>query len=413
MKIDTNNQPLRILFMALVLAFVFLIGHVSAILIYGEDSEIATNSRQAINNFLGEDDLQPEDLEVFWEVYRELDENYIDSELPNDRELVEGATEGMVSSLDDRYTNYYTAQEWEEIQNSNSGRFQGIGIKLQQGEEYPIIESPIKGSPAAEAGLLPRDLITAVDGESVRGMSLTAVAEQIRGEKGTVVTLEIFRPESGETLDVEVERSDIDVDSVEVGALEDGGYMISLSRFTESTYGEFTDQWDSAVDQVEANDAEYLVLDLRNNSGGWVDAAKYVLGEFLPEGTEIFSEIDRNDREVVTVTDREGKLVDIPMVVIVNGGSASASEIVAGALQDQDRAQLVGEPTLGKGVEQRIISLSDGGSLHVVFKKWLTPDGKNLSEDEALTPDVEVELDSEDIQNNRDPQLEAAKNVLK
>lgn len=413
-RTNSNKQAVGIVLIGLVLVITFFVGHISALLIYEQEGGGQSLSSELFQR--GGDDFGPEDMSVFWEVYEDLQQNYIDKDLPENRVLVEGAIKGMIRALDSKYTTYYTEEEWEAILQGNSGQFEGVGIKLVMGDEYAIVESPIAGSPAEAAGIQADDRIIAVDEEDLAGISLGEVAQKIRGEKGSTVTLTVFRPGTNETLDFDVVRDSIDVDSVEYESVSEGVHKLTISQFTESSFSEFQQQWLDAVAQIEAEDGgegEKVILDLRNNTGGWVDAARFVLGEFLPNESVILKEVDRDGEEKIVLTNRSGSLQNAQLVVLVNGGSASASEIVAGALQDKGRAKLIGEPTLGKGVEQTVIETSDGGSVHIVFRKWLTPEGRNLSEEEALVPDIEVERSSEDIQNRRDPQLDRALQELR
>lgn len=412
---DNSVKSTKILLAGLLAALVFVIGHVSAAVIYTKENRFPRAINAAVNQIKNDSDksLEPEDMGLFWEVYDQLNANYIGKDLPEDKDLVESATKGLIAGLDDRYTNYYTPDEWRELQSSNSGQFQGVGIKLLGGEVYALVETPIVGSPAQKAGIMAQDTILEVNGEKMENVSVSKVAEKIRGPKGTKVKIKVYRPSSGQTLDFEITRADIDVDSIEAKKLTDGGYQIIVSKFTESSYTEFQTQWLATVDAVYKENPKYIVLDLRNNTGGWVDAAKFILGEFMTKNSLILIEENREGEQEKFYTDREGKFTKTPLVVLVNSGSASATEIVAGALQDSGRAKLVGESTLGKGVEQRVITTSDGGSLHVVFKKWLTPKGRNLSSDNALKPDKEVKLSTKDVQAGKDPQLDAARNVVK
>ncbi len=340
-----------------------------------------------------------------------LQQYYISAELPSTSEFWQGAAKGYLSALNDRYTTYYTAAEWADLQQENSGTFTGVGIKLIRNEGYIQVETPIVGGPAANAGVMANDLIIAVDGETMIGKSIGEVARKIRGEEGSQVVLEVVRPGEAEDFKFTLTRATIDVDSVEYNRLDDGGYQIIISKFTESDLTEFYRQWNDAVRDI-GNNPKYIVLDLRNNTGGWVVAAKHVLEEFLPSQTTIFQEQDRNGNITKTFSQRNGNWQEVPVVVLVNSGSASASEIVAGAMQDLDRAELVGKNTLGKGVEQTIQRTSDGGALFIVFKKWLTPNGRNLDLNNALVPDHFVDMTSQDIVARRDPQLSKALEVI-
>jgi carboxyl-terminal processing protease len=401
------------------LVIVFFVGHLSGIYLYtvtepdglhdSEDGYI-----QQLNDILGQSssDITAEDFNLLLEVYGDLQKYYIDSDLPDKDKFVASAAKGLVNALEDKYTEYYTPEEWQQIQEGNSGKFEGVGIKLTPGEGYVQIESPIKGGPAEAAGIMARDLIIKVDGKEVGGYSVTKVAQLIRGEEGTEVNLKVYRPDTEEQHEFEIERSRIDLKSIDYQVVG-RALHIEVTQFTESDMAEFKSQWNRAVEVAKSRELngksfDGVILDLRNNTGGWVSAARMILEEFLPEGTVILREQDRNGTEVQIKTQRAGELQDVKLVVLVNEGSASASEIVAGALQDLGRAKLVGKSTVGKGVEQIIETTSDGGSIFIVYKKWLTPNGKNLSDENALKPDVEVDLTIDDLKVGRDPQLEEA-----
>lgn len=403
--------PLKFLAVTTFALIFFAVGHVSAIVIYQRDGGFKTNGQKT--ELSGSSSyLSNNSFDLLREIYSKLKDNYLQEKLPSERELIEGSAKGLISALNDRYTNYYTAAEWAEIQSSNAGNFEGIGVKLIPGEEYVSIETALAGSPAANAGLAAQDLILEIDGQSAKGLSSTKVAEKIRGEKGTEVSLKIYRPETEKTIDFKIKRAQITMKSIEYRKLEKNGLQIIVSRFTDTDIAEFQRLWREAVNAAKVQDARFIILDLRNNTGGWVSAAKYLLEDFLPKDTVIFKEMDRNGNTEEFRTERDGELKDTPLAVLVNEGSASASEIVAGALQDIGRAKLIGKPTLGKGVEQTIQNTSDGGVMFIVFKRWLTPKGKNLSEQSALKPDKEVNLTIEDIRNLRDPQLAEAVGML-
>lgn len=359
----------------------------------------------------GGEELALENFELLVGINDLLQEFYFQDEYPEAEALVEGAAKGLVGSFNDPYTTYYTPEDWADLQSENSGQFQGVGIVLVQRDSFAQVETPIAGSPAARAGLLADDLIIAVDGESVADLSIGEIAELIRGEAGTAVELRVFRSSADEELDFTITREEIDLKSIEFSREETGaGARITITKFTESNLSEFRSQWDRAVDQVLSTDSEFVILDLRNNTGGWVAGAQYVLEEFLEEGTVILREVDKDGEEKETSTSRTGRLVDKPMIVLVNGGSASASEIVAGAIQDLGRGELIGTATRGKGVEQTVQETPDGGRLFIVFKQWLTPSGRNLSQSDALQPDIVVEFDADYFAEGGDNQLEAAVN---
>ncbi|MFQ5492575.1 MAG: S41 family peptidase [Candidatus Dojkabacteria bacterium] len=346
-------------------------------------------------------------VNLLWEVWSLLEREYIEKTIVG-QELLYGSVRGLVSGLNDPYTAFLTPTETNDYFSANKGEFEGIGTTLRQDGEFVAVESPIDGAPAQKAGLEPGDLILEVDGEDMQGISVFEVAATIRGEAGTDVTLSIFRPKNSEQFDVTINRAKIDIDNISLEHLEDDLYKVKIFKFTEESVQAFNNQWDDVVSQIEKKNAKALVIDLRNNPGGFVNSVEYVLGDFLKKGTLIFSEEDRNSKKVEHRVDRNGRLTDMPIVVIVNQGSASASEIFAGALQDHKRAEVIGTETVGKGVEQRLITLSDGSTLQLVFQKWLTPSGKNISEDDPIMPDEEVK----EYQEQEDKALEKIKSLL-
>ncbi|KXK26633.1 MAG: Carboxy-terminal processing protease CtpB precursor [candidate division WS6 bacterium OLB20] len=336
------------------------------------------------------DQHQNVDVGLLWEVWDMIDSEYIDKDVDG-QQLLYGAARGLVSGLDDRYTAFLSPEETSQYLSSNKGEFEGIGTTLRQEGEFTVVESPIDGSPAQKAGLQPGDLILEVDGTDVQGKTVYEVAASIRGEAGSDVVLALFRPENSERYEVTITREKIDLDNIMLEDLGDGYYKIKIYKFTEESVEAFNSQWDAIVTELKGKNPKGVVVDVRNNPGGYVSSVEYVLGDFLEQGKLIFSEEDRNGNKVEHTVRRQGRLLDVPVTVITNEGSASASEIFAGALQDHDRATIIGTKTVGKGVEQRLITLSDGSTLQLVFQKWLTPSGKNITAEDPIVPDIEVE----------------------
>lgn len=342
-------------------------------------------------------EFQQVNVNLLWETWSILEKEYINNDLDGQK-LLYGAAKGLVDGLGDPYTSFLTPEETEGYLNSNKGEFEGIGATLKQEEEYVAVESPIENSPAKNAGLIAGDLILTVDGEDAKGKSVYEVAASIRGVAGTNVKLALFRPSSSEKYEVNITRAKIDLDNVTVEKVNEDIMKITISKFTEENIDIFNEQWDSAVAEVQKENPKGVIIDLRNNPGGFVSAVEYVLGEFFPKGTVIFSEQDKTGNKTDYRINRKGEFIDMPMVVLVNSGSASASEIFAGAVQDHDRGLIIGEKTVGKGVEQRLITLSDGSMMNVVFQKWLTPSGLNITKDAPISPDVsESKYDEQDL----------------
>ncbi|MBD3280875.1 PDZ domain-containing protein [Candidatus Dojkabacteria bacterium] len=346
-------------------------------------------------------------VDTLWEVWSELESSYIEENLDG-QAMIDGAIKGLVNSLGNEYNSYLTAEETIDYLESNAGEFEGIGTTLRYTGEYTEIETPIDGYPAQEAGLRPGDKIIEVNGTNMKGKEAFEAAELIKGEAGTTVALKIVRLGEENPLDFEIKREEIDIDSISFGEIEEGLYKIKITQFTEDSLFEFKDQWDEAARDIYENNPDTIIMDLRNNPGGYVDGVLYVLDEFFPRNTLLMSERDREGNTRDLKAKRNGRFEDTDLIVLINEGSASASEIFAGAVQDNDRGEIIGMPTVGKGVEQRVITLKNGGSLHVVFQEWVLPSGRVIDRESPIEPDMEVELDEDDFLNRRDPQLDRA-----
>lgn len=329
-------------------------------------------------------------VDILWETWAQLDKEYINSNLDGQK-LIYGAVKGLISSLDDPYTAFLTPTEGIEYQKSNKGEYEGIGATLKQVDNYVAIESPIDNTPAQKAGLLAGDVILEVDHNSMENKTIFEVVGLIRGQADTQVVLKLFRATTNKDFEVTITRGNIDIDNVSYKQLENNNSEIKVYKFTEADVNAFNTLWDKSIDQVISSKAKGVVVDLRNNPGGYVSAVEYALGEFFPKGTVVFMEESKNGVRVEHKVNRDGRLLNIPLVVLVNEGSASASEIFAGAIQDLNRGKVVGMPTVGKGVEQKLIPLSDGSLLQVVFQRWLTPKGNNISKKEPIQPDFKIE----------------------
>ena len=343
---------------------------------------------------------------LFWEAWGRIEDNFI-GELPTAKEMTYGAIQGSIALLGDPYTFFVEPIDREIERQSLQGTFGGIGANVTRPEEGgPIYLEPIPGNPAEAAGILSGDELLAVDGESVTPeMTVQAVAEMVRGEKGTVVVLTVRHPDETEPVDIEIERGDILIPSVAYRLLRENdqvGY-IQLTRFS----GESANEIETAVLDLQSQGATQLILDLRGNGGGLLDAAVSVADHFLDDGPILYQQSRGQDERVYEATS-ETLAPDIPIMVLVDGGTASSSEILAGALQDRGRAQLVGStPTFGKGSVQLVYDLSDGSSVHVTASRWYTPDHHQLDQ-QGLQPDVLVTVTQEDIDNGRDAVLNQA-----
>lgn len=351
-------------------------------------------------------------VDILWEAWNQLEKNHLDTNLDKQK-LLYGAIKGIIDSLDDDYSQFLTPQETSTYNETSGSKFEGIGAILRFDGEYTIIDTPIDGFPAQKSGLMPGDVIFYVDDKDVRGMPSAEVAELIKGPSGSSVKISIFRPKDQKELAFTIQRESIDIDNVSLEKVEDGIAHLKITKFNESDSQEFIRQWDSIIDDIVGKGVNSVILDLRNNPGGLVQLVKYVSEEFLDKGDLIMIEQERDGTKEQFVSSRDGRLRDKKIVILVNEGSASASEILAGALVDNDRAEVVGMPTVGKGVEQKLVTLSDGSTMHIVFRRWLTPSGRQVTKEDPITPDHEVELTTEDFEANRDPQLEKAYEIIK
>ncbi len=354
------------------------------------------------------------DFALFWETWDRLEKAYVDKGALDQSKMVYGAISGMVASLGDPYTVFLPPTEQKQSKDDLSGSFEGVGIQLGYKDNNLVVVSPLKGTPAEEAGVKSGDFILKIRDEAKKinkettGMSLPEAVTLIRGTKGTPVFLTMLRSGAKEPFEVELVRGTILVNSVEV-KFDKGIAHLQLLRFGERTYQE----WDEAVGEIkkqsEKGEVKGVVFDLRNNPGGFLQGAVFVAGEFLSNGVVVKQEGSNKDNVETYSVDRKGRLLEIPLIVLVNQGSASASEIVAGVLQERGRAKLVGEKTFGKGTVQEAEELPGGSGLHVTIARWLLPSGKSIDK-EGVKPDFEVKMDEKD--QTKDPQLEKAIELL-
>jgi len=352
------------------------------------------------------------DMSLFWQVWDTLDKNYVEKDKVEDIDKVYGAIKGLVQSYNDPATIFHTPEETEEFNNLNSGKyFEGIGAELGYSDGSIIIVAPIDGSPAKEAGIRPGDLILAVDDYEVKsGDNIYDIVAKIRGESGTKVSLKVLHKGELEPVVLEITRGEITVPSMTlkyVGDSNDVAY-IDIARFTESSLSEWESKWDSVAQDVQRSGVDKVLIDLRGNPGGYFDAAVYAADDFLDTGKIISKQEDGNGNVQTFEAKSGGKLLGKKVVIIVDEGSASASEIFTGALQQNKVATVVGTKTFGKGTAQTVIDLADGSSVHVTILKWLLPDGTWLNEENPITPDVEVENSVEDFVKGFDRQYNEA-----
>lgn len=352
------------------------------------------------------------ELGEFWKVWRLMEEKYANassSEAVSVEERVRGAIQGMVASYGDPYTTYLPPSEAELFEDDISGNFSGVGMEIGIRNNLVTIISPLPETPAEKAGLLTGDVIVRIDDRTTEGMSVEEAVRLIRGEKGTDVTFSIYREGETEFKTITVTRDTITIPTVKTEQIGDT-FIIALYSFNAIA----EDRVNTALREFEMSGADSLVLDLRGNPGGYLQGAVEIAGNFLPSGKVVVREQLATGEEKLFRSRGQLQREFTPenFVVLVNGGSASASEILAGALKDHGVATVIGETTFGKGSVQELVPLDDGASLKVTVARWLTPNGVSISNG-GLSPDIVIELTGEDRENSVDPQKDAAIQFLR
>ena len=352
----------------------------------------------------------PQDLQTlfkpFWESWQIVHDSYVDQPL-DDTSLMRGAITGMMESLGDKHSGYMDPQEYSDANISINGKYEGIGAYVDTTGDYLTIINPMKGFPAEKAGLMPGDEVRAINGEDMTGINPELVRLKVIGPAGSSVHLSVYRSDGDQILEFDIVRENINIPSVTGEITKDNLAYVTITTFGDET----TSDLRRILKELMPQKPKGLILDLRDNGGGYLTTAIEVASEFIGDGVIMYEQYGDDTRETYDAI-KGGQATDIPMIVLVNEFSASASEIVAGAIQDRGRAQLLGVTTYGKGSVQNWIPLSDDqGAIRVTVAKWLTPDGNTIHEI-GLTPDVVVERTSEDYKAGLDPQLDAAIAIL-
>ncbi len=350
------------------------------------------------------------DFKLFWDTWDLLSRSYFDKKAINPNKLFYGALSGMVSAVGDPYTFFLPPEVQKSSREELNGSFEGVGIQIGFNKDRRLVViAPLDGTPAKKTGIKAQDIIVKIDDADTTNMTLPEAVHLIRGPKGTQINLTIFREGETDTRVFTLTRESIIVKSVELNFKETQESkkvaIIKLSRFGERT----EDEWNSAVSQLINNNPDGVVLDMRNNPGGFLEGAVFIASEFLEGGDVVLQENSEGEKAPFKVN-RSGKLTKISLVVLINKGSASASEIVAGALQDRKRAKLVGEKSFGKGTIQEARDLEGGTGIHITIARWLTPNGRWVNDIQGLDPDVKIEGNGED--SSKDPQLDKALETL-
>lgn len=350
------------------------------------------------------------DFTDFWKVWNVLNDRFVQthgSTTPNVKERLYGAMAGLAASYGDPYTVFMPPEQSKVFQETISGEFGGVGMEMDIKDKRLTVIAPLKDSPAERAGVRAGDLVAAIDGKSTDGIAIDAAVKQIRGKKGTEVTLTLVR--DNEIIEVTIVRDTIQVPTIKSSYdAKTGIFTISIYEFTATAATLF----DKALVEFRNSGSRKLIIDVRGDPGGYLDAAVSVASHFLPEGTTIVTEDYKGKQQNLVHRSRGtgGVPENLRVVVLIDKGSASASEILAGALKDNDVATLIGTRSFGKGSVQELVEIG-GGALKVTIARWLTPSGRSIS-DGGLTPDIEVERTAEDFKAQKDPQMDRAVEYL-
>ena len=342
------------------------------------------------------------------ELYNIINSTYIED--VDKEDLQEGLYKGLLESLDDPYSVYYTKEEFNQMMEDTSGTFEGIGAYLTQDPDTQVITvvKPIKNSPAEAAGILADDVLVEVDGEDITGQDLNLVVSKLRGPKGTEVKVGVYREGEKDVVTFDIVRDEITTLSVDYEMFDDDIGYIAISEFADAT----AEQFNEAYDDLESQGMKSLIIDLRSNGGGYVDVSVEIADKLVKEGV-IVSVKDKHGLSYKYEDSGDENYLKIPCVLLVDGNTASASEILTGALRDYDLATIIGTKTFGKGITQNIMPLEDGSGVKITGSTYYTPDGENIH-GVGIEPDIEVELDYDKYKEEGiDNQLEAAKEYLK
>ncbi|MEO6729342.1 MAG: S41 family peptidase [Candidatus Dojkabacteria bacterium] len=406
---NKNNSKIHVLPTLITITLVLGIG-IGALITVALTSSRAAATTETVTTTTG-----VYDQSYINNLIKTIKDKYI-SDLPSDSDLTTGVAKGIVSSLNDKYTSFLSPEEAKAYTAAKDPAFEGIGVTLKFSDNNTEAETVLSGYPAEKAGILSGDIFLEVNGEKVDGLLPNVVATKIRGQAGTEVKLKVFRTSSSETKDFTITRQKIEVSNISYKYEGNGVYRIIVTQWIDKTPEDFNKAWDDVTGKIinSTDKPKSIIVDLRNNPGGYVASVRYAMDDFFKVGKTLMQESQKGHDTVVYKDQRTGKFEDIPVVVLVNEGSASASEIFTAAVQDNERGKVVGKPTVGKGVEQQILdNFSDGSILILVFQKWLSPTGRQVTADKPITPDFAVDFNADNFKAGKDDQLIKALDLLK
>lgn len=398
-----KNRIIQLIAILIVIIFSFSAGNFYGI----KKGPIFSTEPGGAVNIINQNAGAPQDLDfsLFWETWKILKEKYTDSSKIDEKKMFYGAIKGMVSSIDDPYTVFMDPTETQKFNEELSGVFEGIGAEIGIKNNIVTVIAPLPDSPAEKAGLKAGDKIYKIDDVITVDMSVNEAVSKIRGPKGTTVILSVIRDNETDSREIKIVRNTIIVKSVELNFKKtDKGEIaiLKISRFGEDT---FSDVQTFAKEILKQN-AKGIVLDLRNNPGGFLDSSVDIAGVFMPKDMIVTIEKFSNDNKKDYYTNGSNELGSLPIVILANEGSASAAEILSGALRDNRQIKIIGMKTFGKGSVQEVQNL-DSSTLKITIAEWLTPSGKNINK-EGISPDIEVDLKPADFDEGKDPQMDTA-----
>ncbi|MEX1014761.1 MAG: S41 family peptidase [Candidatus Paceibacterota bacterium] len=394
---DFNKNTNKLSIAIILIALSFYIGHQ-----FGTNQDVLTS--EAITS----ESMNGTEFSLFWETLDLVKDKHLKADEIEDDEILYGAIKGAVSAFDDPYSSFFPPEDAEKFEEDVSGVFGGIGAEIGIREDILTIVSPLKSTPAERAGLKSGDKILKVDDTFTDGMSIDEAVKAIRGPEGEEVVLLISREDWGEARDISLIREVIEVPTLDWEMKDNKIAYIQLYSFNANAPQLFYNASLSAL----ISGSKGLVIDLRNNSGGYLDVAINLAGWFMDRGEIVVKEKFRDGSEREFRSNGNGAWSNVPIVILVNGGSASASEILAGAIRDELGAILVGEKTFGKGTVQEIKNLKDGSKVKITVAEWILPSGEKINE-EGLEPNVRVDFTEENLENDEDPQLDRAMEIIR
>lgn len=349
------------------------------------------------------------DFSLFWDAYNKLQQNFINPEKINSQKIIYGAIEGMAKSLGDPHTSFFDPEQAARFQQDLSGSFEGIGVEIGVKKDQLTVISPLEGTPGQKAGLRAGDIIFKIDEKDSVDMSTEEAVSIIRGKKGTSVTLSIFREGWQSPRDIKIIRETIKIPTIKWELKNSDVAYINIYQFGETLPNDFK----KVALEILASPAEKIILDLRGNPGGYLEVSQDIAGWFLSPGQIVtIEDFGQGKEQKQYKTQGNASLANMPIVVLIDQGSASASEILAGALRDNRGIKLIGEKSFGKGSVQEVVNLRGGSFLKITIAKWLTPKGNSISE-VGLSPDVKVKIADLDVEQDKDPQLDKALEIIK